>query len=129
MILNFFFVWYTRVIVATENEGEICRIENLLMIVIKVDLLSWYNIRNVQFFKTENTKEPSLVIFYEHSECIVGKEILELIRREIKEYSFSSKELITIWSEFNLKLDRAEPENDVQRLSGYELSFTASKVR
>jgi hypothetical protein len=66
------------------------------MVVIKVDLLSRYNIRKVQFFKTENTKETSLVIFDEHSESIVGKEILELIRREIKEYSFSPKKLITI---------------------------------
>ena len=128
MILDFIFVWQTRIVVAIENEWEMSGIENLLVVVIKVDLLTRDYIREVQFFKTKNTKEPSLLILYKHSKCIVEKEILELIRRKIKEYSFSSKEFVSIWSEFDLKLDGAEPKDDVERLNRDELSFAGSKV-
>lgn len=69
-----------------------------------------------------------MLIFEEHSKGVVKKEILKLIGREIEDYFFASKELIAIGSEFELKLDRAEPESDNKRLEGCELPFSGSKV-
>lgn len=47
MIFYFFLVWKARVIVSIKNEGELGGIENLLIVVIKVDLLPRYDIRKV----------------------------------------------------------------------------------
>lgn len=40
MILYYLFVWDTRITVAVEDKGEMCRTADLLMVIIKVDLLT-----------------------------------------------------------------------------------------
>ncbi len=80
VIFDFLFVGKTWVVKAIENEGEINRKDDLLIVVVKIDLLSRNDIREIHFLETEDTEEFSLLIIDEECKGVIEKEFFELIR-------------------------------------------------
>jgi hypothetical protein len=128
VIFDFFLVGKTWVVKAIENEGEIGRKDDLLIVVVKINLLPRNDIREIHFLETEDTEEFSMLIIDEECKSVIEKEFFELIRGKIEENYFSSEKLIAIESEFDIEFDGAKPENNIERVDWNQLSFPGPKV-